>query len=124
MAFNRYPEVTTNNVITIGDVIAGGNPYYNLYLNGAGVLAQATFLPDTSGVTSFDYNARSAFDAAAVQTFSWSAQWSTTGTVTGFTAATGIPVLSASTFTGDSGATAYTLGDIVAALKQYKILAP
>jgi hypothetical protein len=51
------------------------------------------------------------------------AQQNTTGTTTGFTAATGTAVLSASTFTGGVGATAYTLGDVVKALKAYGLMA-
>jgi hypothetical protein len=50
-------------------------------------------------------------------------QRSTTGTTTGFTAATGTAVVSGSTFTGGSGTKAYTIGDVVLALKQLGILA-
>jgi len=47
----------------------------------------------------------------------------TTGTTTGFTAGAGAAVLVDSTFTGGLGTTAYSLGDIVLALKRAKILA-
>lgn len=50
-------------------------------------------------------------------------QPATTGTVTGFTAGTGTAVLDDSTFTGNTGATAYTVGDIVRALKTLGFLA-
>ncbi len=46
----------------------------------------------------------------------------TTGTVTGFASGSGSPVDSAATFTGNLGTTAYTIGDIVLALKQLGIL--
>lgn len=51
------------------------------------------------------------------------AQYSTTGTTTGFTAGGGTTATSASTFTGDVGTKAYTVGDIVRALKQLGVIA-
>ena len=41
----------------------------------------------------------------------------------GFNAGAGTAVLSDSTFTGNTGTTAYTIGDVVRALKQYNLLA-
>lgn len=49
-------------------------------------------------------------------------RYNTTGTTTGFTAGAGAAVLVDSTFTGNTGATAYTIGDVVRALKQYGLL--
>lgn len=51
------------------------------------------------------------------------AQQATTGTTTGFTAGAGTAVLSDSTFTGGSGSAAYTIGDVVKALKALGFLA-
>lgn len=51
------------------------------------------------------------------------AQKSVTGIVAGFTAGSGTPVNHDSTFTGNNGSTAYTVGDVVDALKQYGLLA-
>lgn len=50
-------------------------------------------------------------------------QQSTTGTSTGFTAGGGTTATSTSTYTGGTGASAYTVGDIVLALKHYGLLA-
>jgi hypothetical protein len=49
--------------------------------------------------------------------FQFKIPFTTTGTVTGFTAGAGTAVLDDSTFTGDIGTTAYTIGDIVRYLK-------
>jgi hypothetical protein len=51
------------------------------------------------------------------------AQYSAAGVTTGFTGATGSTVLSGSTFTGNTGSGAYTIGDLVAALKKCGIIA-
>jgi parallel beta-helix repeat protein len=50
-------------------------------------------------------------------------QPSTTGTTSGFTAGAGSAVDSAATFTGNTGSIAYTIGDIVKALKTLGLLA-
>ena len=50
-------------------------------------------------------------------------QQNTTGTTTGFTAGAGSAVDSAATFTGGVGSTAYTIGDVVKALKNLGLMA-
>lgn len=51
------------------------------------------------------------------------AQQATTGTTTGFTAGAGTASKSDSTYTGNTGTAAYTVGDIVLALKNLGLLA-
>lgn len=52
------------------------------------------------------------------------ARQNTTGTTTGFSAGFGTSANSDSTFTGNTGSAAYTVGDIVRALKNLGLLAP
>ena len=49
--------------------------------------------------------------------------YSTTGNTTGFVAGSGTAVVSGSKWAGSTGATAYTVGDIVSALKKMGVLA-
>ena len=56
------------------------------------------------------------FDATPV------AQQATTGTTTGFTAGSGTAAKDDSTYTGNTGSAAYTVGDIVLALKNLGLL--
>ena len=49
-------------------------------------------------------------------------QRTTTGTTTGFTAGSGTTVVSGSTFTGNLDGAAYTIGDVVRALKELGLL--
>jgi hypothetical protein len=62
-------------------------------------------------------------DAVAARTTLGMSAQSTTGTTTGFTAGSGSAVLADSTFTGNTGSAAYTIGDIVRALKAVGLLA-
>lgn len=50
--------------------------------------------------------------------------YSQTGNVSGFAAGAGTTSKSDSVWTGGNGSTAYTVGDVVAALKKIGILAP
>ena len=70
---------------------------------------------DNNGYTTI-YNRVGFYGATPV------AQQTAHALTTGFTAVTGTPVLSGSTFNGNVGTTAYTIGDIVAALKNYNLL--
>jgi hypothetical protein len=49
--------------------------------------------------------------------------YSTTGNVTGFVAGTGTAVVSGSKWAGASGSAAYTVGDVITALKKLGVLA-
>ena len=50
-------------------------------------------------------------------------QYATTGTVTGYTGGGGTALTHSDTFTGNTGATAYTIGDVVRALKLLGVMA-
>lgn len=66
---------------------------------------------------------RSSTDKIAFHNATPVAQYSTTGTTTGFTAGAGTASKDDSTFTGNTGSTAYTVGDIVRALKLAGLIA-
>jgi hypothetical protein len=113
---------STGLTVTNGDGVSG-NPTLTLDATLAGISAVTTAadqLVYSSGVDTFTTTSFTAFG----RTIAGSAQQSTTGTATGFTAGAGTNVTDASTFTGATGATAYRISDIVRALKNVGILAP
>ena len=145
------PVTSTNGFITPGTIVVGGNTITGtelgyvdgitpgtanaskaLVLNaskGISTITSATITNLTVG-TSIISNASGGvkigtaitqklgfYDAAPV------AQQATTGTTTGFTAGSGTAAKDDSTYTGGSGTKAYTVGDIVLALKNLGLLA-
>lgn len=116
--------VTTNTAPTIrlrvtaagvlqgnaGLTVQGGAAVHTLTLSGgagaASTLALQTAASDLIGM----------YGVAAV------IQHATTGQTAGFTAGVGSAVLNDSTFTGGVGATAYTIGDVVRALKNLGVM--
>lgn len=89
-------------------------------VKGSATQAGSLFVvEDSAGVNEFEVDSTGVGFFAATPV----AQQATTGTVTGFTAGSGTAVNDDSTFTGNSGTAAYTIGDIVLALKNYGLLA-
>lgn len=145
------PVTSTNGFITPGTIIVGGNTitgtelgYVDGITPGTATASKALVLNASKGIstitsatitnltvgTSIISNASGGvkigtaitqklgfYDAAPV------AQQATTGTTTGFTAGSGTAAKDDSTYTGGSGSKAYTVGDIVLALKNLGLLA-
>lgn len=82
-------------------------------------MANLTVLKDGSGAHLGLANQKVAFFGATPVL-----QQATTGTVTGLTAGASTAVKVDSTYTGNTGTAAYTVGDLVLALKNIGILAP
>lgn len=97
------------------------SPKFKDATDASGVAADATTANLVAAGTTVVKTASNAFGVFSATTPV--AQQSTTGTTTGFLSATGNAVLAGSTFTGGSGTKAYTIGDIVKALKAYGLLA-
>lgn len=82
------------------------------------------YLADSSGAESVDWDARLLLAGNGTTVLSWGTQQTASGVTAGYTAHTSAnTVYAESTFTGNTGSTAYTLGDIVAALKTYGLIA-
>lgn len=145
------PVTSTNGFITPGTIVVGGNTitgtelgYVDGITPGTATASKALVLNASKGIstitsatitnltvgTSIISNASGGvkigtaitqklgfYDAAPV------AQQATTGTTTGFTAGSGTAANDDSTYTGGSGTKAYTVGDIVLALKNLGLLA-
>lgn len=153
MAQTRFtgPVASDNGFITAGTLVIGGNTlsgtelgYVDGVTPGTATASKALVLNASKGIstitsatitnltvgTSIISNASGGvkigtaitqklgfYDAAPV------AQQATTGTTTGFTAGSGTAAKDDSTYTGGSGTKAYTVGDIVLALKNLGLLA-
>jgi hypothetical protein len=92
------------------------------------VTGNVTAASGTSTFANVDINGNTAVGNANTDTIGFYgatkvAQPSSTGQTAGFTAGAGTAVLDDSTFTGGTGSTAYTLGDIVKHLKALGLIA-
>lgn len=90
----------------------------------ADLVLSAAFNPSGSPTLREGLRIRGGSSATQIAVFGATpvAQQTALGTTTGFTANTGTPMLSGSTFTGGSGSSAYTIGDVILALKNYGFL--
>lgn len=109
----RWETLASSNTIqgNEGLTIEGGSGVHTLTLIGGAGVASTLRLGLVAG------NLIGFHGTAAV------AQHSTTGQTAGFTQNTLTAVLDGSTFTGGTGATAYTIGDVVRALKLKGLMA-
>ncbi len=123
--FNATPIVQVGATIDLGVVLsnlglrAAGTAYTITTSGAVGLSGTVTLTDNNIALTA---NTGTKIGTATTQKLGfWNAtpvvQYSTTGTVTGYTSVGGSAVLSQSTFTGNSGSTAYTIGDLVLALK-------
>lgn len=130
----RIEFLTTPSASTTSLVRGGFNNAGLFFIGTAAAFAFVSI--DQTGLTSWADTANLAFGTstgskigtATTQKIGlWNAtpvvQYSTTGTATGFTAGGGTTATHLSTFTGNSGTKAYTVGDIVLALKTCGIMA-
>lgn len=123
----------TSGALSVGGDSLAPDPYLNVtnpsgfatFIKATNLTANRTHqLPNTAGTLMVGANNLSEITAGATaRTNLGMGVQSTTGTTAGFTAGAGTAVLSDSTFTGNDGTKAYTIGDIVKALKTVGLLA-
>lgn len=129
------------SIINSGTLPAEGSE--QLKVTGAGVLTISGGLAVTAGTIAVGATCTLAMTSGSVVQFGstgtkigntttgkfafWNAtpvaQWATTGTSAGFTAGGGTTATHLSTFTGNNGSTAYTIGDVVNCLKTVGFMA-
>lgn len=118
---------------TVGDtyiVYTSASTALDIFVNGTNTLRQTTTLGTWADAFNFAFGTTTGTKIGTATTQKlgfWNvtpvAQYATTGTATGFTAGAGTNVQDVSTFTGNTGSTAYTIGDIVRALKLCGVMA-
>ena len=121
------------SVNTKGDtymVYTSASSALDTVVNGTNTLRQTTTLGTWADAFNFAFGTTTGTKIGTATTQKlgfWNVtpvtQYATTGTSTGFTAGAGTNVQDVSTFTGNTGSTAYTIGDIVRALKLCGVMA-
>lgn len=114
---------------TFNGPVRSQNGFQTVSVNSStGAVTVTATLGATTSVDSLTVTSSASIGNAATDTVGFYGvtevvQPATTGTTTGFTAGSGTAARADSTFTGNTGTAAYTVGDIVKALKDLGLLA-
>lgn len=124
---SRAGSIPVTTPVSTTDLTATGNTAIGNNVSDTLTITATTTFADAANIV-FNATTGSKIGTATSQKLAFHnatpvIQYATTGTTTGFTAGSGTATKDDSTFTGNTGSTAYTIGDIVKCLKLKGLMA-